>query len=102
MSNTVEARGTKTVDNKQKSFYIKKTEENKMKKLYSGIVLNGEELLESNSNRIELEYYKILNDDVKNSKVYGLEIVKKEYIRKRDIRRKAKHNQFNDKRKNNK
>ena len=73
-----------------------------MKKLYSGIILNGEELLESNSNRIELKYYKILNDDVKNSKVYGLEIFKKEYIRKRNIRRKAKYNQFNDKRKNNK
>ena len=73
-----------------------------MKKLYSGIILNGEELLESNSNRIELKYYKILNDDVKNSKVYGLEIVKKEYIRKRNIRRKEKYNQLKDKRKNKK
>lgn len=73
-----------------------------MKKLYSGIVLNGEELLESNSNRIELEYYKISNDDVKNSKVYGLEIVKKEYIRKGKARRKTKYNKFNNKRKNNK
>lgn len=53
-----------------------------MKKFYSGIVLNGEELLESESNRIELEYYKISNEDVKNSKVYGLEIVKKEYSRR--------------------
>lgn len=54
-----------------------------MKKLYSGIVLNGEELLESNSSRIELEYYKIFNEDEKQSKVYGLEIVKKEYIRRK-------------------
>ena len=30
-----------------------------MKKLYAGIVLNKDELTESNSNRIELEYYKI-------------------------------------------
>lgn len=54
-----------------------------MKKFYSGIILNGEELLESNSSRIELEYYKIQNEDVENSKIYGLEIVKKEYIRRK-------------------
>ncbi len=53
-----------------------------MKKFYSGVTLNGEELLESDSSRIELEYYKISNEDVKKSKVYGLEIVKKEYSRR--------------------
>ena len=62
-----------------------------MKKFYSGVTLNGEELLESDSSRIELEYYKISNEDVKKSKVYGLEIVKKEYSRRENKWRKAKN-----------
>ena len=66
-----------------------------MKKFYSGVTLNGEELLESDSSRIELEYYKISNEDVKKSKVYGLEIVKKEYSRRENKWSKAKHNKFN-------
>ena len=66
-----------------------------MKKFYSGVTLNGEELLESDSSRIELEYYKISNEDVKKSKLYGLEIVKKEYSRRENKWRKAKHNKFN-------
>lgn len=50
-----------------------------MKTFYSGIVLNEEELLESNSNRIELEYYKLSKKDRKNTNTYGIEIIKKEY-----------------------
>lgn len=55
-----------------------------MKKLYGGIVLNEDELTESNSNRIELEYYKISKKNksksTRKSNLYGIEIVKKEYL----------------------
>lgn len=53
-----------------------------MKKLYSEITLNEDELLEASSNRIELKYYKISNKDEKNVNTYGLEIIKKEYFDK--------------------
>lgn len=57
-----------------------------MKKFYAGIVLEDSELIESTSNRIELEYYKISRarkiNSTKAKKVYGIEIVKKEYREK--------------------
>ena len=58
-----------------------------MKRFYSGIILNEKELLESNSNRIELEYYKLSKKDKKNNKIYGIEIIKKEYIGKKKYRK---------------
>lgn len=59
-----------------------------MKRFYSGIVLNENELLESNSNRIELEYYKLSKKDKKNTNIYGIEIIKKEYIGKKKTKEK--------------
>ncbi|MBP3463000.1 MAG: DUF6514 family protein [Clostridia bacterium] len=59
-----------------------------MKRFYSGIILNEKELLESNSNRIELEYYKLSKKDKKNNKIYGIEIIKKEYIGKKKTKEK--------------
>lgn len=63
-----------------------------MKKLYAEIVLNKEELKESSSNRIELEYYKISRKTKekvsKKTNIYGIEIVKKEYLGKRKLREK--------------
>lgn len=68
-----------------------------MKKLYAGIVLNKDELTESNSNRIELEYYKISrkNKDkaAKKSNLYGIEIVKKEYLGNKKL--KERNNIYN-------
>lgn len=68
-----------------------------MKKLYAGIVLNKEELKESNSNRIELEYYKISKKSKEKisqkTNIYGIEIIKKEYSGKR--KRKEKNNIYN-------
>lgn len=68
-----------------------------MKKFYAGIVLNKDELAESNSNHIELEYYKIakMNKDsiTKKSNLYGIEIVKKEYLGKKKL--KEKNNIYN-------
>ena len=58
-----------------------------MKKFYAGVVLNKDELTNSDSNHIELEYYKILRTNkgsfTKKSNLYGIEIVKKEYLGKR-------------------
>ncbi len=63
-----------------------------MKKFYAGIVLNKDELIESNCNRIELEYYKIEKKDKKSTNkvnnVYGIEIVKKEYLGNKKIKEK--------------
>ncbi len=72
-----------------------------MKKFYAGVVLNKEDLKDSNSNRIELEYYKISRknktDVNKNVKVYGIEIIKKEYLGKRKLKEKQNiHNLTND------
>lgn len=66
-----------------------------MKKFYAGIVLNKDELAESNSNHIELEYYKIANKGsiTKKSNLYGIEIVKKEYLGKKKL--KEKNNIYN-------
>ena len=53
-----------------------------MKKLYAEITLNKDELKESNSNRIELEYYKISKKKKENiyhkTNIYGIEVIKKE------------------------
>lgn len=63
-----------------------------MKKFYASIVLNKEELKDSNRNRIELEYYKISRKTTKNvgqkSNLYGIEIVKKEYLGKKKYKEK--------------
>ena len=63
-----------------------------MKKLYAGIVLNKDELTESNSNRIELEYYKISKKNkgsfTRKTNLYGIEIVKKEYSEGKKIKEK--------------
>lgn len=68
-----------------------------MKKFYAGVVLNKEELIESNSNRIELEYYKISKKSRENiskkANLYGIEIVKKEYLGKKKL--KEKNNIYN-------
>lgn len=68
-----------------------------MKKFYAGIVLNKDELKESNSNRIELEYYKISKKNkghfTKKSNLYGIEIVMKEYLGNRKL--KEKNNLYN-------
>lgn len=68
-----------------------------MKKIYSRLVLNKEDLKDSSRNRIELEYYKISRKAMKNvrkkTNVYGIEIVKKEYLGKRKY--KEKNNIYN-------
>lgn len=68
-----------------------------MKKLYAGIVLNEDELTESNSNRIELEYYKISKKNrgsfTRKTNLYGIEIVKKEYLGGKKL--KEKNNIYN-------
>ena len=68
-----------------------------MKKFYAGIVLNKNELKESNLSRIELEYYKISKKAVRNvgekTNLYGIEIVKKEYLGKKRV--KEKNNMYN-------
>lgn len=68
-----------------------------MKKFYAGIVLNKDELADSNSNRIELEYYKISKRSkesfTKKSNTYGIEIVKKEYLGNKKL--KEKNNVYN-------
>lgn len=67
-----------------------------MKKLYAEITLNKDELKESNSNRIELEYYKISKKKKENiyhkTNIYGIEVIKKEYIGKRKIKEKSNIN----------
>lgn len=68
-----------------------------MKKLYAGIVLNEDELTESNSSRIELEYYKIAKKSrgrfTRKTNLYGIEIVKKEYLGGKKL--KEKNNIYN-------
>lgn len=68
-----------------------------MKKFYAGVVLNEDDLLESKCNRIELEYYKISKKSkrkiLKKSNLYGIEIVKKEYIGNQ--KKKEKNNIYN-------
>ncbi len=54
-----------------------------MKSFYGDIVLNEDKLLDSNSNRIELKYYKILKKHRNETNTYGVEIIKKEYIGKK-------------------
>lgn len=54
-----------------------------MKNLYGQIKLNKNELLESDSDYMELEYYKISNNEytVKEDEcTYGIEVIKNEYI----------------------
>lgn len=64
-----------------------------MKKFYAGIVLNKDELQESNCSRIELEYYKItkkVKENVnKKTNTYGIEIVKREYQEGRKTKEKS-------------
>lgn len=68
-----------------------------MKKFYAGVVLNKDELANSDSNHIELEYYKILRTNrqslTKKSNLYGIEVVKREYLGKRKT--KEKNNIYN-------
>ncbi len=60
-----------------------------MKELYAEVVLNKDELVESESNRIELEYYKISKKASKEqSNLYGVEIVKKEYLGNKSLEEK--------------
>lgn len=51
-----------------------------MRKFYADVVLNKDELKESDSNRIELEYYKIAKNVKRNQRTYGIEIIKTEYF----------------------
>lgn len=51
-----------------------------MKNFYADVILNKDELKESDSNRIELEYYKTTQKLKKNQKIYGVEIIKTEYF----------------------
>ena len=64
-----------------------------MKKFYSSLILNKEDLQDSSRNRIELEYYKISKKAAKNvgkkTNVYGIEIVKKEYLGKKKHKEKS-------------
>jgi hypothetical protein len=64
-----------------------------MKKFYAGVTINKNELTESNSNKIELEYYKISKrnkeNKIKKVNLYGIEVVKKEYIGKKKIKEKT-------------
>ena len=54
----------------------------KSKIFYGGVFLEKEDLLESNINyEVELEYYKTeKNKSNKSSKIYGIEIIRKDYI----------------------
>lgn len=63
-----------------------------MKKLFAEIILNKDELKESNCNRIELEYYKISRKERKISKanVYGIEVVKREYKKDKKLKEKSR------------
>ena len=47
-----------------------------MRKFYADVILNKDELKESDSNSIELEYYKIAKNVKKNQTTYGVYIVK--------------------------
>lgn len=51
-----------------------------MRKFFADVILNKDELKESDSNRIELEYYKIAKNVKKDQRTYGIEIVKTEYL----------------------
>lgn len=51
-----------------------------MRKFYADVILNKDELKESDSNRIELEYYKLAKNIKKDEKLFGIEIVKTEYL----------------------
>lgn len=51
-----------------------------MKNFYADVILNKDELKESDSNRIELEYYKTTQKLKKNQRIYGVEIIKTEYF----------------------
>ena len=57
-----------------------------MRKFYADVILNKEELKESDSNRIELEYYKIAKNVKKDQRTYGIEIVKTEYFNNKKIK----------------
>ncbi len=57
-----------------------------MRKFYADVILNKEELKESDSNRIELEYYKIAKNIKKNQRTYGVEIVKTEYFNDKKLK----------------
>lgn len=51
-----------------------------MKSFYSGIDIREELLAENQKNDpIRLEYYRIKNEETKESKCYGIEVVKIEY-----------------------
>lgn len=57
-----------------------------MRKFYADVILNKDELKESDSNRIELEYYKIAKNIKKDERTYGIEIVKTEYINNKKLK----------------
>ena len=57
-----------------------------MRKFYADVILNKDELKESDSNRIELEYYKIAKNVKRDKKIYGIEIVKTEYINNKKLK----------------
>mgnify|MGYP000613959755 FL=1 len=57
-----------------------------MRKFYADVILNKEELKESDSNRIELEYYKIAKNVKKDQRTYGIEIVKTEYFNNKKLK----------------
>ena len=57
-----------------------------MRKFYADVILNKDELKESDSNRIELEYYKITKNVKKDQRTYGVEIVKTEYFNDKKLK----------------
>ena len=57
-----------------------------MRKFYADVILNKDELKESDSNRIELEYYKIAKNIKKGQRTYGVEIVKTEYFNDKKLK----------------
>ncbi len=71
-----------------------------MKSFYSAINIS-EEMLSQNQkdNPIRLEYYRIKNEETKESKCYGIEVVKIEYKdEKPKVERKTIENLTNDER----
>ncbi len=63
-----------------------------MKRLFAEIILNKEDLKESNCCRLKLEYYKISRKERSRSKakLYGIEVVKKEYENSKRVKEKRK------------
>ena len=71
--------------------------ENNMRRLYADIILNKDELKDSSRSLIEIEYYKISKKIWRNVgkkiNLYGIEIIKKEYLGRRKV--KEKNNLYN-------